>query len=124
MQSFNSLTYKDIIEILFEYDSGRDDGQHGVIAQFRRLPDERAFEMARYGIERYVYYSRKLGTRIDPVALTEIIKDARKHISIAMILENEKREALALDGERFTARLANVVARFMARSTARRQPEY
>lgn len=83
------MSINDIVRTLNRFDGIFNDtstrNSH-VARKFLQLEGE-SVELARYGLERYLYHCHKIGTGIDRYAFTEIIDDANHGISYAMETE-------------------------------------
>lgn len=101
MPNFNHLTIADAMAVLFRVEAmdtrrKRGGSSHKLSSLFGKLKTAQQAEIARYGIERHLYYCRKANTAISPMALAEIIRDASNGINQAEQNEIEAREVREL----------------------------
>ena len=92
MHTFNNLSLSNLVIVLGEIEQSmevkRGGSAHRLLARFARISDPDNIELARYGIERHLYYCEKAGTAYDIHAIAEIITDAQNGESIAR--DNER----------------------------------
>ena len=86
MSKFNTLTNLDIERKIYEVEINQHRSspyyRASLLIGFLKLSQSQQ-ELARYGIERHLYYCDKNGNGYDFSAILEIIQDAKRNISIA-----------------------------------------
>lgn len=126
MQKFNRLSVADVMRVLFRIEglnTGLKGGgsSHKLSAAFARITNTDNIEIARYGIERHLYYAKRCGTGVSVNALYEIIKDAESGMNYAEQNEIEAQEVRKLNSgimpnKLFYEHLLRRVARKVAQS--------